>query len=282
MKILFYKDLLIKFFVLQNLPDVYQKQMNKILYNENSEFIHSRKYLEHLKAEFGPGNENLYQAIALRLIDSNGQVTTLNNSPDFDSEFIQLNNLFVSKVLFKLAYNQTAFQLTNLAILTNQNKPNFDWLVVQLAISHPYKVTLTCDDFSSNQQVTEYFDTIFSIYERLSEVFIFNTHCNLDHDRLNSIIGKIVNYYTHYHRYDNLLNKRELIKTFGQRTKMYVALDNALAHGRRIVFENIIITPDNDFWNLDINASDWSIDVQYSQKDSTNWLSRRSNYRLVS
>ena len=147
---------------------------------------------------------------------------------------------------------------------------------------HPNKITANCFDFNSNNQITTFFNDVYRLSKEIKHTNIFDAQCNLDHDKFDYPKTKKskIYYYTKFRsREKDEFERKDAIKNhFGNSAKVFLTKPRKNAHGRRILFSNIIISTDQDFWNLEVNSSDWTIDVQYSKEDTVNWLLFRSNY----
>lgn len=287
MKILLYKDLIIKFLSQKIVDKNHQNQLKKIFDNEHSIWLYSKQFLLFLKEELSEEYEAEYQALVKKFSDYGENIKTKNNilSNDFDEEFMRIWNDATTNVVLTFAMEEPIIQLEqikNLCILSRQQKNNYHDLGINIAILHPNKVSVSCHDFINNTAIDKYFDHIYFLARKITKVCIFDTQCNFDHKKFDYLIKNniFVHYYTIYNRRDkqkNIENKQDLKRKF-RACKMFTT-DSKNAHGRRIIFENFIIHCDNDFWNLEVNASDWCIDVQYSKTEADKWLSRQSNYR---
>lgn len=190
------------------------------------------------------------------------------------------------KVVVSISCNQPSQEIQkaipNIAVLSQQQKPNYHWLVVNLAVLHPNKVTLRCFEFSTNAEITEFFRNSFKIPKAISMVNIFDNQCNLNHNKFDYVVKNSlrVSYFTKFSsREKNQFDRKDEIKNqFGNSARVFLSNRGQKAHGRRVIFENIIITSDEDFWNLEVNASDWNIDIEYGEQTARNWLNRVNQY----
>lgn len=284
MKILTHKDLMLGF-IKQNLENKeHQKQIRQILDNENSVFLYSKKFFTLIKDSIEDEDMDFYRKI-LTQIGDNSQNQNVHSSPTsqtFDEEFLHISSSVNDKVVVSISCNQPSqeiqTQIPNIAVLSQQQKPNYHWLVVNLAILHPNKVTVNCFDFQTNNEIRVFFDSIFKIPRQLSLISIFDRQTtDFNHNRFDTIRKtKSVRYYTFAHK--NFNYDIGTIKSFFVRVKIFTTKTKEITHGRRLLFENFVIISDNDFNNLNI-SEDWNIDIQYSEKDFQNWLSRLDKYR---
>lgn len=287
MEILLYKDILLNF-ISQEIEKKHLKQIKQILENENSIFLYSKKYIQFLKNEVREEDEQIFMDLFRKIADNNTSIKNLDTTTtNFDEEYLSINLQSQNNILIKLAYDIPSIEIktkiSNIAILKNQLKPNYHWLVVDLAISHPRKVTVNCFDFKSNLEITNFFNDIYKLSNKIKIINIFDTQCNFSHDKFDflKVAKSRICYYTKFSSSEkNQFDRKDEIKSnFGASSKVFLTLPRKKAHGRRIIFENIIIACDEDFWNLEINSSDWCIDVQYSKEDTIKWLSRCVNYQ---
>ncbi len=286
MKILLNKDLLLNF-LSQNFTDKgLQIQVNKILANENSVFLYSKKFFQFIKNELNEEYETEYMALFTKFSDSGINISSITTSTSFEDEFLNIYDKTPGNVIAAITYDEPSTQIMsaiqNIAIISAQSKPNYHWLVTQLAILHPNKVSVNCYDFTNNIDVDSHFTNIFKLPKRIPITNIFDTQCNLVHSKFDYLlqIPTRLYYFTKFksREKDQYDRRKEIKYKFGTSSKVFLTQPKTEAHGRRVIFENIIITCDNDFWNLEVNASDWCIDVQYSEEDFQKWLSRQSQY----
>lgn len=282
MKILTYKDLILGF-IKQNLENKeHQKQIRQILDNENSVFLFSKKFFSFIREELGEDYQHEYERVFTKFSDFGLSIRSSQNSQNFDDEILHIFSATQDKVLVSISCNQPSKEIhnaiPNIAILSQQQKPNYHWLVVNLAILHPNKVTVNCFDFQIDDEIRAFFDDIFKIPRQLSVISIFDRQtADFSHNRFDTIrTTKSVRYYTFAHR--NFIYDIDTIKDFFRRVKIFTTKIKNITHGRRLLFENVVIISDNDFNNLNI-GEDWNIDIQYSEKDFQNWLSRLDKYR---
>lgn len=286
MKILTHKDLLFGFIKQKLNNKEHQKQIRQILDNENSLFLFSKKFFLFLKEELEDEYQHEYERLFTKFSDSGISVASSQNSQNFDAEIVHIFSTTHDKVIVNIACNAPSQEIQNaipnVAVLSQQKKPNYHWLAINLAISHPNKVTLRCFEFSTNAEITEVFRNAFFIPKTISIVNIFDTQCNLNHDKFDYILQKSfrVNYYTKFSsREKNQFDRKDEIKNhFGSSVKVFLSKHGQKAHGRRIIFENLIITLDEDFWNLEVKGSDWNIDIEYGEETARNWLNRVNQY----
>ncbi|MFA9186841.1 hypothetical protein AAGV33_05010 [Flavobacterium sp. FBOR7N2.3] len=286
MKILTLKDFILGF-IYQNIQNKdIQKQIHQIIDNENSVFLYSKKFFLFIKEELSDEYLNEFERLFTKYSDLGISVPSSKTSQNFDEELIHIYSVANFKVINSIGYeepNKTILNnIPNVAVLSKQQKPNYNWLATKLAILHPNKVTFRCFEFSKNSEISQLFKDFFSIPKTISGVNIFDSQCNLNHDKFDYLLNNSIrpNYYTKFSsREKNQFERRDEIKKyFGNSTKVFLSNRGEKAHGRRIIFENIIISTDEDFWNIEIDASDWNIDIEYNEEIANKWLDRKTQY----
>jgi len=267
----------------------FKADINKIFSNENSRFRYSKKFISFVKADLPEENLDVFNSIVTKLGDTGVNVPSSHSSESIEEEIIHLNSIECGdNLLLKISYDDPnssiSSAISGIAVVSKQKKPNYHWLVCQIAILHPHKVSLNYWDFSDNTQIRQLFRDVFSLPKDIKEVTIFDRQCNLFHDKYDFLPnGAKVFYYTKDgYRYScptaNNDNYQTIKNKFGNRIKMFTA-NNKFVHGRRLVFNSIVLIADNDFQNLVVNEADWVIDIQVSQTNANKSMERRSIYK---
>lgn len=283
MKILLYSDLIISYLD-DETPITQKREIAKILNNENSKILYSKQYLDYLHQLIGD-EDDVFLQFRKDLMNNNGEEITTITSTNFDAEFANIYSTDKSNVLITIAFftpNHTITTATNkkIAVLSEQQKPNYHWLVVQLAICHPFTLSVDEDDFKSDLEVDKLFENVFSIPKKIEGVIIFDDYCNSEHNKFNYLkTNKIkVFYYTcvgnpaeYRQKYSNLA------KVLSNKNLFYN--NKGHAHTRKILFEGFIVNPDIDFKIL--NKSDnkvWSVHIRFSKIKYNIALKLRDEY----
>jgi len=282
MKILTHKDLILGF-IKQNLENKqHQKQVRQILDNENSVFLYSQKFFAFIKESIEPDELDTFQNLLKQFSDYGQNIKSLSTSQTFNEEFLHIFSTTQDKVVISISCNkpnqEIQTQIPNIAVLSQQRKPNYHWLVVSLAILHPNPILVRNYDFENDKEVDEFFFDIFSIPKSIRFVSIFDDACNFQHNKFAFLSKKKVSvlYYTvklnitdSKQRFDNLK------KSFS--VKMFAKPKGG--HEREINFEGIIIIPTNDFWMLNItDGKKWSISVLYNEIEAQKSLDYKDKY----
>lgn len=137
MEILFYKDVLLRYLSnsFENQQD--KKNFYKILSNENSNFLFSKKFLKFIKLELDEEDEMLYQSLYTKLADDGYNIRSSETAETFEEELFHIYSQSQTNVVTHLAYQkpteEVLSKIPNTAIFSEIEKPNFHWLVVQLA-----------------------------------------------------------------------------------------------------------------------------------------------------
>lgn len=291
MKILAYKDLILTYIRQDYKTNEYKALIEKIIYNENSIFLYSKKFIEFLAIEIDQSERSRelvrFNSFVTKIQnehqDKRPIVRTPGNTNNFDDEFLTIISTIQDKVLISIACNQPSLeiqtQIPNIAVLSQQKKPNYHWLVVNLAILHPFTLSVDEIDFANDKQIDIFFDDLFSIPRKIGEVTIFDDYYNIDtHNKYAKIANHkdVYVYYcteNHYRyakrphpdRYGNFNDdKYNILKKIFP--KLELKTKNKGSHARRIIFDGFIVNPDID---LDLlNKKDkkmWSVHIRFCE-----------------
>lgn len=292
MKILVYKDLILTY-IRQNYTSEEQKSLvEKILYNENSIFLYSKKFIELLEKEIDMSESSRelvrYHSFINKILhqhqDKRPNVKTGDSATNFDEEFSRIYSTTQDKVVVTISCNQPSQKLQtiipNIVVLSQQQKPNYHWLVANLAILHPNSILVRNHDFLDDNEIDKFFFDIFSIPRSISIVSIFDDACNFQHSKFRFLSEKKVKvlYYTVklnipdiQTKFNDLKRKLPSVKLFGKPKG---------GHEREINFDGIITIPTNDFWMLNIkDGRKWSISVLFDENGAKKSLDYTSNYK---
>lgn len=278
MKILTHKDLILGF-LKQNLANKeHQKQIRQILDNENSVFILSKKFFTFIREELTEDYLHEYERIVTKLSDSGVSVKSSETSENFEDEILHIFSSLKDNVVVSISCDQPSQEIQNaipnIAILSQQQKPNYHWLVVNLAILHPFTLSVDEIDFSNDAETDKFFDDLFFIPKNISTLTIFDDYYNVDRHNKYAKIANNKNIFVYYctgnHQTKSDLNGKFNKDKFKILKKKFPKLElwtkNRGAHARRIVFEGFIVNPDID---LDLlNKTDnkmWSVHIRFTE-----------------
>ncbi len=281
MEILIYKDLIINF-VSQRLKNKdQQKLISKIFSNDDSVFVYSKKFFQFIKDELGDDFTDEINALITKLSDNrSNNIKSSDNSQNFDEEFLHIYRTHNKNVLVPISYSQlselVSNQIHNFAIISEIQKPNFHWLVTQLAVLHPNKVTVKYSDFATNAEVNDFFNNVFRIPKLISKMAIFDRESNtFNHGKFDSFRNTAsVFYYTLNHPSFQSIRgsfKKVSILTIGNPHRL---------HQRKLVFEGFVLTSNHSFSEL-LVGGDWEIDILYCHSEALQWISRCNDFRRV-
>jgi hypothetical protein len=291
MKILAYKDLVLAYIRKDYGTDEYEALIKKIFYNENSIFLYSKKFIQFLQQEIDQSELSreserfaaFVKKIQNQYQDKRPSVKTSGNSENFEDEFLEIHSLqdkFVIGIVLNPPTPKIKESVVNITIIKSVEKPNYHWLAVNLAISHPDPIMVRNYDFNNDCEVDIFFHSIFSIPKNIHVVSVFDDACNFVHNKFNFLINKKIKIYYYTKRlsvtdsktlFNNLKKKLPSADMFGKKGG---------GHEREINFENIIIIPTNDFWNLNIkDGQKWSISILYSESEAQKSLNYKDNYK---
>jgi hypothetical protein len=282
MEILLYKDLIINFISKNVLNGEHLRLIRKILDNENSKYLYSKKGFQFIEEELGEDYQQEFQALFTKLSDNGLSIKSSESSSTFDEEFLHIYQSIRNNVFITISYtdpNELIIQsVPNIAILSKQVKPNYHWLVTQIAILHPNTVTINCFNFVDNNQINQFFADMFKIPKRISRINILTRQTReFNQDKFCFDIKTIpVYYYTYQHK--NFHLDEADIRAFFRRVKIFITRKLSELHGRRIIFDGFVLSSDHDFNELEAGG-DWKIDIQFSSSDCQNWLARCNKFR---
>lgn len=289
MEILLYKDIILNFLTKSFSTSDYYKQVKKVIENDNSKILYSKKFFELIKNDLDEDFVLEFQSLFTRISDLGTNITSSATSNTFEEEFIHIYNESTTDVVAAIKCDAPTSTLlraiNNIALLYQQEEYNYHWIVIDIAIAHPRKTSLHNYNFKFDAEIDNFFSNIFKIPKQITVIDVFNTQCNLEHKKFDSLINnpsiRYINYLTTQkkgQRGDNDEEYRLIKEKFGKKGKMHITHPNN-AHGRRIICHNIIIYSDEDFWNLQVNRSDWSIDIQYCEETASKWTERKKLYQ---
>ncbi|WP_027002808.1 hypothetical protein [Hugenholtzia roseola] len=294
MHILLYEDILVNYLNYKEESNDPESMVKAILENKNSIFLFSKRLLSFLE---GKVSKELYQRFLTKLNNLREKKLAVNyasteETSSFEEEFIRLYNIHKSNVLITIAFekpSESIQQATNnkIAVLSQQQKPNYHWLVINLAILHPFTLSVDEIDFRDDAETDKFFDDLFSIPRKISTIIIFDDYYNVDsHNKYAKVANRkdiLVFYCTENHYrfakypkpdWNNNFNDDKykiLKKTF---SKLELWTKNRGSHTRRIIFEGFIVNPDIDldFLNKKNNKM-WSVHIRFNEhraKEITN------------
>lgn len=221
-------------------------------------------------------NNNSYNVKATDESTVEGVLDTMEN------EYQKLTNNTKRDLFFVLykSYLGTD-EKTNVLCLNRMKKPNIDWLFINLACVNPSSISVRYYDFKFDREIQDFFEDVLEVNKN-AYVDIFDKQVNLNHSLFDSIkIGKPVNYFTSFKRYsDEEYDKVQDIKSHFRRVFIYRGPKNQI-HERRIMVENLIIEPDDDFWNLCCDRTTWKIMVTYCPKTASKISEKKHLFKRI-
>lgn len=267
MEILLYQDIFQQYLAFST-EKADKQLLYKILGNENSHILYSKKYFDYIQEKIE--DEDLFFQIRKSIIDDNGKNIESNaESTSFEQEYSHLYEKSGNIVL--LIAHTIKPEIPKIALISQQQKPNYHWLVIQLASSHPNTLTVRHYDFINDREIDKFFANIFTIPKNISQMSIFDDNCNFEHNKFKYLKENRIktDYYTaRFNRNENNRRLQEM-RTVLFPVKMFLKRGSA-AHEREINFEGFIINPTHDFWCLEVEKADpkWSIHIQYCKLEA--------------
>jgi hypothetical protein len=280
MNLLFYKDLILDYISKNIKTGEHLRLIEKIFDNENSKLLYSNKFFQYIEEEIDSKYRPELYALMTKFFDEGEIIESSKTTTNFDEEVLSIYQKFTKSTINIFSYKEPNEIITknikNVVIISKYKKPNYHWLVTELAIMHPKKVTVNCFDFNYDKEIKQFIEDIFKIPKYVSRVNILDRQTrDFNHDRFDIFKDTIpVYYYTYQHKY--YFQDEPLIKSCFKKIRIFTTRKINITHSRKLIFESIVIISDNDFNNL-IIGGDWNIDIQFSQKDEQNWLSRCKN-----
>lgn len=279
MEILLYKDLILNYIQRDDTKKEVSKWVKKIYENEHSVFLYSKPYIAHVQAAVQEDDEDMFQNWAKQLMDQPAPKYVDTVSKDFDESFLWLHKESKNAVVAAFAETEPCSNvlnaISNIIIWSKSEKPNYHWIMSQLAVQHPVAIKVNYFDFKNDAAVDAFFNDVFNIPRKIAEVSIFDNYYNLDHAKFNSIKRCFVKYYTGKRE---MPDKKTTIKKAFPKSRIFT-VHPSKAHGRRIIFENIMLSTDNDFRELEVTKqNDWYILVEYGEIEVQKWLQRGTIY----
>ncbi|GEM_PF-4920385 len=265
--IFLYKDIFQQFFKgRKNNPNFYDCVKN-IFFNFEQKILFSSNLTKYLRAEIERENLDLFNQLIKQFTfeeDKFKMEKSSKDSQNFDEEFNFLHQNCKLKVIFSLFFEKNEKScIKNEAIYTNIAKPNFDFLIFELARTG--KVSFSYNDFQKDAEVKTFFDNLYRIPQNISEIYIWDRHCNLEHPFFDSLKTVFVHYHTNKTnspKEKNIFQKKRDLAEIFNKFKLKVAEESGQTHQRWMVFENIFVGVDNDFQYLKTQYHNWNIVVE--------------------
>lgn len=282
MEILLNQDIIVGFLTGKIKNKENSRLTKKIFDNEHSKFLFSKKFLQYLKTELGDEFNDEFQRFTTYLIDSGENIQSSDTTTNFDEEMVSIFQKCQKPIVFCISYSEPSEEISrsipNIAILSNQQKLNYDWLVIKLVILHPDTLTIPSFDFNNQQQINDLFKNIFKIPKQLNKISVLDRQTRNFSNEIFCFDKSLIQvaYYTYQHR--NFYSDESNIKNFFKRHLIFLTRNSTELHGRRIIFGNLVVSADHDFNELRVKG-DWKIDIQFSPSDVRGWLSRCNKFR---
>ncbi len=304
MKVLIHKDLILGF-IKQNLKDKEQQlQINQIFNNKNLVFLFSKNFFSFIEKEIEEKYREEFIYLVNKLRDGkfdeftpkintsktsidfedefDGKVNTSGKSKTFEEEFIEIFNTATNNVVLALSLNTPSpaikQAIPQIAIFTQQKKPNYHWLVVNLAICSPFTLSVDEADFKNDTQTDKFFDDLFSIPKKIESATIFDDFQVFKDKKYFMLKNSNVSYCT------RLKGKPENIETLNTQLKLLKIefSESSLwrkdegSHTRRIVFEGFVVNPDIAINQAKVSTNKiWSIHIRFGEELAKTMLAIR-------
>jgi len=289
MEILVYKDLILEY--IRNNESEAKNLFKKILDNENSILLYSKKFIEFLENEIDktPKSRELvrFQSFVDRLQKVNSDKRPNKPSSDtsnhFNDEFIHLFANTPSNVVLALSLNDPSpaikQAIPKIAVFSEQKKRNYHWLVVNLAICSPFTLSVDEANFKYNHEIDTFFDDLFSIPKRIESVTIFDDYLDSVSDKkYNNIKNSNICYCMRLQNHpDNKTTIDAALKKLSENfPNSQLRRNGHGSHTRRIIFEGFVVNPDIAINQAKVPTNKiWSIHIRFGEELAKTMLAIR-------
>jgi hypothetical protein len=266
------------------------KLINLIFENKNNNYILNKKLIEKYELEFKPQSNELdrFQTELVMILDSR----TINKASTKDVliEILQeTHDVYIREKTSHETYLNLSIDEANslkndysgiLDKISNVNSKDYTFYF--LAAYNPICLTKWHYDFNDDNQIKTFLENIYKL-RTLNEINIFDKNINLTHNYYNFFKNKRIkfNYYTLKHRNFSIVDRidqyRTIKKFFDSCALNVFRAPNKIIHERRLMFNNIIITFDNDPANVCVNEPNWKIDIYVCNNIKSQMDNKRKN-----
>ena len=241
----------------------------RIIENPDNTYVLSRCFLIDLEKYFDEKNpfHDEYTSFITELLDTRStsiecDPSNQENSFEFLCNSYQSNNLHYG-ILEERLHDTNVKMCIEIKKIA---KPNKGFILSQLLQSQV--CVFRYFDFADQTIINSFFNDIFTLSDRKSNVYIIDRQTNLNHNLYDSLInpGSTLKYYT----FRLGMAEANFIrgKFIGMNCEIYTTSTVDLLHERMVMYDNFIITSDEDPFNIDINRKTWSITVEYSRTNT--------------
>ncbi|CAL2093294.1 protein of unknown function [Tenacibaculum sp. 190524A02b] len=213
-----------------------------------------------------------------KLIDSidNGSINAGLNLDILEKEIVfrQLNQYESENVLIGVSEKKENLEENNRILnLNNIVRCNKNYIFSKLLTSQYCKISYL--DFEENSSVIPVLNHVYSLYNEINKVIIIDRYRNLDHQIYDGLIEKspIFDYYTKNIDLIGVKSIRDKLKRY----KIYNTNDPNLIHQRMIIFNKVLITIDEDPYNI-LSRNTWTFTIEYSSDSISKIKENTCNY----
>lgn len=300
MDILLFSDFWANYFASRNktLGSTEDNLRIAILQNSNNRIVINGNYLKYLETLF-PSDHIHYNDFAdlmLEILDRSEKHISLSNcdcSQCFEDEYLHMANNVQSDLLLRIREHGNPGTPDCISI-SNMTRGNRDWILCHLAANN--SVTVYHYDFATNQDIQNFFDDIFKLSSRVATIYYFDKYArNVSwHTYFNQIkINRIpIEVYTigNIREGQNLRVctpgelqrlKQIIIANIGPQSRVFYTLDETFLHERTIMFNNLVITSNDDISRMKKEFPRWKIDISLSTFDYSKQLEKCPRFLAV-
>lgn len=160
----------------------------------------------------------------------------------------------------------------NILNLNNVVKVNKNFILSKLIANEVCQIRHT--NIENNQDIIQLLEFIYNLYNNIENVIIIDRQANLNHNLYDGLIEKtpLFKYYKLYaNGTDAIAIKAKLLNY-----ELYSTNDEDLIHERNVIFNDLIITLDEDPFNIE-HRSTWIITIEISQTTVTDITNNKCN-----
>jgi hypothetical protein len=279
LSIVLYSDILEKYFDTRNKFNKSSDEFDiqSIIEHPHNKIVFTQQYLKELEKIFVQESPfyNDFSCFFTELIDNGSKCDSIsipvNNG--LDSEFVNIAKNCTNTTI-ALSYANKTFPILNYIYFTNCIKDQKISLLINLLKDRKYIVRYS--DFTDNKEINNFFDTLLSIPKKITNLTIFERYANVNHSLYDSLDKKGV-LFKYYMAKASPVDAHALKRKFSN-IEIYSTNNKDLLHERTIIFENFIVTMDDDPFLLDSARETWSITIEYSSVHSSTLMKKCSRF----
>ena len=250
--------------------NIFESDLNKLVFN--IDFINTIEeliYQEHeLKDECNLFLKNLIDNEGIVSVNTGKKLETNNADLIFEELCkFSLNN----EILIGISESKEKIDsFDNVLNINNISPDNKNHILSKLIINEVCQIRHT--DLIQKADIINLLNHAYSIYNKIENVIIIDRQCNLNHNLYDFLIDKSINF-KYYTLKISTLDANSIKRKFTN-YEIFNTNNNDLIHERVLILNNIIITMDEDPFNI-VHRDTWIITIEYSEKTSRKILAEK-------